>query len=216
MEKVLEMNDSYKRRVDLGMFGDEYQHQAGRTLLDKPDDGTLAYAITNIMLVWNGLGLVGEAGEVADTIKKGVFHGHGIDKEKIEAELGDVLWYVAGICSNLGLSMSDVMQRNIEKLKIRYPDGFNSDDSKKRADEFEVLLKDIVELPNSVITPEAEALFLKEFGSLPSIDVEKIKEKVIIPLIKDSSSICPRCDSPGFGSYVADFCMLCGYDDTEQ
>lgn len=113
------------------MNADDYQRQAGRTLIAAPDS---EYTSEQIMLVWNALGLAGEAGEVADTIKKAVFHQHGIDRDLLILELGDVLWYVAALCSELDTSMSIVMKRNIAKLQTRYPNGYNSDESKVRAD----------------------------------------------------------------------------------
>ena len=80
-----------------------------------------------------GLGLAGEAGEVVDYLKKVVGHGHKLDKDKLVKELGDVLWYVAEICSEINADMSDVAQQNIDKLKARYPDGFSSERSINRA-----------------------------------------------------------------------------------
>ena len=101
----------------------KYQKLAGRTLINSPD-----FKITDeqVMLIWNTIGLVGEAGEVAELAKKGIFHQQGIDINKWKKELGDVLWYVAAICSKLNISMEEVMIHNIEKLKIRFPDGYDS------------------------------------------------------------------------------------------
>ena len=110
----------------------DYQKQAARTLIDAPG---FDISDPEIMMVWNALGLAGEAGEVADLVKKGVFHQHGLDLEKLKKELGDVLWYVAALCTTSGLSMSDVMQANIEKLKARYPDGYSSQASINRQGE---------------------------------------------------------------------------------
>jgi len=109
----------------------DYQREAARTLIDHPD---FDLSDPDIMLAWNALGLAGEAGEVADLIKKAIFHRHDIDKAEVAKELGDVLWYVAALCTNLGLDLSDVMQANIEKLKLRYPNGYSSSDSLKRVD----------------------------------------------------------------------------------
>jgi NTP pyrophosphatase (non-canonical NTP hydrolase) len=106
------------------MKANDYQEQAARTL----------YTDAQIMLVWNALGLAGEAGEVADTIKKAVFHQYGLDRDEMIKELGDVLWYMAALCTNLDVSLDDVMQRNIDKLKRRYPDGYTSADSLTRKD----------------------------------------------------------------------------------
>ena len=110
---------------------DTYQQQAARTLIDKPD---ATYSDAEIMIVWTALGLAGEAGEGADTVKKAVFHQHGIDRDELIKELGDVLWYAAGLCTQLDIPMSDVMERNIDKLRKRYPDGYNSAASQVRAD----------------------------------------------------------------------------------
>ncbi|MCB6990620.1 nucleoside triphosphate pyrophosphohydrolase family protein [bacterium 210820-DFI.6.38] len=72
------------------------------------------------------LGLTGEAGEVADLVKKGIFHEKGINIDHLKKELGDVLWYIAMICYSLGISLDDVMQTNVDKLIARYPDGFDT------------------------------------------------------------------------------------------
>lgn len=107
----------------------EYQQLAARTLIDQPD---AEYTGDEIMLVWNALGLAGEAGEVADTIKKAVFHRHELDRVALAKELGDVLWYVAALCTKLEIEMSGVMKLNIQKLKARYPDGYSSERSINR------------------------------------------------------------------------------------
>jgi len=113
------------------MDASNYQQLASRTLIDRPD---FAIGDTDMMILWNALGLAGEAGEVAETVKKGVLHQHGLDAEKMKKELGDVLWYVAALCTKLDLDMGAVMFANIEKLKVRYPDGFKSTDSIARVD----------------------------------------------------------------------------------
>ena len=73
------------------------------------------------------LGLCGEAGEVAEMIKKHVFHGHPMTAEKIihlRKELGDVQWYIAyGAQKVAATNLNGVMSANIEKLKARYPEG---------------------------------------------------------------------------------------------
>lgn len=81
------------------------------------------------------LGLTGESGEVADHIKKYIAHGHDLDREKVKGELGDVLWYIAVLSRQLGYTLGDVMQTNLDKLEKRYPNGFNTEDSKAKRDE---------------------------------------------------------------------------------
>ncbi len=83
--------------------------------------------------VMNGaLGLCGESGEVADSVKKAYMQGHHFDRGHIAEELGDVLWYIAETCAALGLNMNDVAAQNVEKLRKRYPDGFSADRSINR------------------------------------------------------------------------------------
>lgn len=85
--------------------------------------------IANVRLLGNVIGVSGEGGEVADYLKKVVFHGHPFESEKLTKELGDVLWYVARCADVLGIKMEDVAAGNIEKLKARYPNGFSSERS---------------------------------------------------------------------------------------
>lgn len=108
-----------------------YQELAARTLILSPD-----FQITEeqVMLVWNVLGLAGEAGEIVELVKKGIFHQKGLDETALRKELGDVLWYVAAVCTKLGLDMGEIMQENIEKLRVRYPYGYNPTHSLQRMD----------------------------------------------------------------------------------
>lgn len=116
------------------MEASRYQKLASRTLIDGPD---FDIPDDKVMIIWNALGLAGEAGEVAELAKKGVFHQHGIDKGKFKKELGDCLWYIAALCTKLDLDMSEIMRENIQKLKVRYPNGYSSVDSVKRVDVIE-------------------------------------------------------------------------------
>ncbi|HEX9332976.1 MAG TPA: nucleoside triphosphate pyrophosphohydrolase family protein [Anaerolineales bacterium] len=113
------------------MNASDYQKQAARTMIDQPGFEIPGH---EIMVVWNALGLAGEAGEVAELVKKGVFHRHSIDLTKLEKEIGDVLWYAAALCTTLDLDLGEIMQTNIEKLKVRYPNGYSSADSQRRID----------------------------------------------------------------------------------
>ncbi|EDO0433950.1 nucleotide pyrophosphohydrolase [Listeria monocytogenes] len=78
------------------------------------------------------LGTTGEAGEVADLVKKYVFHEHELDTHELILELGDVMWYVSQLALTLGVSLDEVAERNINKIESRYPDGFNKTDSINR------------------------------------------------------------------------------------
>lgn len=80
------------------------------------------------------MGLNGEAGECIDIVKKHLFQGHGLDKIHLAEELGDVAWYLAYTANTIGYSLNGIFQINIDKLKKRYPNGFNEEDSVNRDD----------------------------------------------------------------------------------
>ncbi len=93
---------------------DDYQTAALRTARDKDARDEFLHLV---------LGLVGEAGEVAEKVKK-LIRDHDsdlalLDRDDLAAELGDVLWYVAVMADFLGLSLDDVAQRNVDKLADR-------------------------------------------------------------------------------------------------
>lgn len=88
---------------------------------------------TGDRMLTNGvMGLCGEAGECVDMVKKYLFQGHSLDKEKLLKELGDVAWYLAVTAAALDTPLEDVLAANIEKLKKRYPDGFSAERSVNR------------------------------------------------------------------------------------
>lgn len=71
------------------------------------------------------LGLCEEAGEVAGVVKKHVFHGHELNRDKLVEELGDTLWYLDQLACSFGITLEEVAGANIEKLRKRYPSGFS-------------------------------------------------------------------------------------------
>lgn len=83
-------------------------------------------------LIIGGLGICGEAGEVAEHIKKYAGHGHELNDAQVMRELGDVMWYVAEIAGSMGFDLESVAKANIEKLRARYPEGFSSERSINR------------------------------------------------------------------------------------
>ncbi len=103
----------------------DYQELARRTLGPRPEDQQLANA---------ALGLSGEAGEVADMMKKHLFHAHPLDRDAMVKELGDCMWYVAAMATALGVELDEIGERNIAKLRKRYPEGFSAERSLNRVD----------------------------------------------------------------------------------
>ena len=78
------------------------------------------------------LGLITEAAEIADVIKKQHAYGKPLDRVNLKEELGDVLWYIPLLCRALDTDMESVAEMNIAKLKLRYPDKFNTKDATTR------------------------------------------------------------------------------------
>lgn len=103
----------------------EYQVAAQRTSNTKNQ----AEKIDNALL-----GLSGEVGELCDAMKKHLFQGHQFDHNQMVREAGDVLWYIAELACGLGVTLDEIACCNIEKLRARYPDGFNREKSMHRMD----------------------------------------------------------------------------------
>ena len=102
----------------------EYQSLAMTTLnpeLDKKD-----------VLINSVMGLCGESGEAIDIVKKWLAQGHELDREHLAKELGDIAWYLAECAFALDIPLEDILVANIEKLKKRYPDGFEVKKSTER------------------------------------------------------------------------------------
>lgn len=110
--------------------GNEYQKLAMRTCVSPVpwhNEAVMNHGV---------FGLCAEAGEVASIFQKYYQgHGHPLNKEEhLKKELGDCLWMIAEICTGFGFDMDDVMETNIQKLRERYPDGFDPDKSLHRKD----------------------------------------------------------------------------------
>ena len=105
----------------------EYQALAMRTVnpeLDKKD-----------MLINSVMGLCGESGEAIDIVKKWYAHGHELDTEHFKKELGDIAWYLAEAATAVGVNLEEIFKANIEKLRKRYHEGFETSKSIERAEQ---------------------------------------------------------------------------------
>jgi NTP pyrophosphatase (non-canonical NTP hydrolase) len=78
------------------------------------------------------MGIAGEAGEIVDTLKKVVFHGHKLDRDELIKELGDLEWYLQHLKKHFNISDEIVYISNVMKLQKRYPNGFSKEDSINR------------------------------------------------------------------------------------
>lgn len=104
----------------------EYQKDILRTA----DKVTLASK--DNMLIHGIIGANGEAGELADILKKHIFHEHPFDREHCIRECGDVLYYLTLIAESLGATIEEVAIKNCQKRLERYPDGFSVNKSLNR------------------------------------------------------------------------------------
>ena len=108
------------------MTANEYQRLAMRTC-SIPNSKRME------MLHHAVFGLNSEAGEVAGLFQK-EYQGHEMDCEHLKKELGDCLWMIAEACEAMNWTMEEVMKGNIDKLKARYPEGFDPKKSMHRKD----------------------------------------------------------------------------------
>lgn len=120
-KKITEILGSIERDRVL----DEYQ------FLCKATAKKFATPIEEI-LTW-GLGITGEAGDVASCIKKTFMHNND-KKDGIRENIGDTLWYTAMICNFFNWSLQEILDENIAKLKERYPKGFTIEDARRNGE----------------------------------------------------------------------------------
>lgn len=125
------------------MTGKEYYELAMRT-----NDGQATKRLLNLTLsdttdngigedtgaVLNAcLGLSGEVGEFNDMIKKWIFHEKDLNEEHLKKECGDIMWYIAMVCNAFRWDLDEIMQMNIDKLKARFPYGFDTQRANNRS-----------------------------------------------------------------------------------
>ncbi len=97
---------------------------------------TLNPALSENEVLLNGvMGLCGEAGEAIDLVKKWMMQGHPLDKAHLRKELGDIAWYLAETATAIGCDLESILRENIEKLRARYPEGFDANRSQHRQTE---------------------------------------------------------------------------------
>ena len=107
------------------MLLNEYQRRASRTINHKLKQTEQRLHALH--------GIVGEIGEIHSLFQK-VYQGHELDVEHLKKEIGDMLWFVAELCTSFGFTLGEVAEMNIQKLEARYPDGFETDKSLHRAE----------------------------------------------------------------------------------
>lgn len=105
------------------MTGNEYQYLASRTI-----NTNLTVRDMELHAMH---GMAGEIGELHSIYQK-EYQGHDVDLEHIKKELGDLLWFIAEYCTSYDWNLEEIMQMNIDKLRARYPEGFECEKSLNR------------------------------------------------------------------------------------
>ena len=91
------------------------------------DELTNRFTDEAIRTLHMSMGVCTEGGELLDAVKKMLFYGKKLDRTNVIEEMGDVLWYLAGLCRLLDVSFEEVMAINDAKLELRYGPAFTTD-----------------------------------------------------------------------------------------
>lgn len=177
-----------------------------------------------IRLLHGGIGLATESGEFLDALKKHIFYGKPIDVANLGEEMGDLFWYIAVICDELGADFKSIMQTNIDKLQARYGDKFSEHRATERnldaereilenaVTDFVAVRKEQLSEPKPGLVGETRALRLKDatdewwvskeeeqkpVEKLPESPAAKLLQKVWI-------GACQRCGSQSQRNFAKD------------
>ncbi|MBA3890004.1 MAG: nucleotide pyrophosphohydrolase [Gemmatimonadaceae bacterium] len=101
---------------------DEYERHAARTRNASLDDRE--------RLADAAAGLAEEAAEVLGLVRKHRYMRHDLDRERLTRELGDVLWCLSAVAGAVGVTLDEVAEANLSKLRARYPDGYSDEASR--------------------------------------------------------------------------------------
>lgn len=80
------------------------------------------------------VGISGEAGELLDAMKKAVIYRKPLDIENVKEEIGDILFYIQGLCNSINYSLTEAMIDNMDKLGKRYEKGYSDQAAQERVD----------------------------------------------------------------------------------
>jgi len=126
------------------MKPNEYQKLAARTECDQAaarermmayrayrdtNNGPDAVNLFPIRMNHALMGMMGEVGELATAVENWIHYNRGLDQVNVKEELGDLLWYIALMCSASSISMEEVMEGNIAKLRKRFPTKYTDHDA---------------------------------------------------------------------------------------
>lgn len=111
----------------------EYQKESSRTFAGKLNTGILDDSFNKLVdqmdLLHCGVGAATEVGELLDAMKKSIYYNKPLDIVNIGEEIADTMWYLSNLCRILGLDMEKLLDNNINKLRVRYPEKFTKEDA---------------------------------------------------------------------------------------
>jgi NTP pyrophosphatase (non-canonical NTP hydrolase) len=106
----------------------DYKEQSKRTCPELKDELREGLSDELHMVI----GISTEAGELLDAYKKHFAYGKDLDIVNVGEEIADIMWYISNLCRIKGIDLEVVMQRNIDKLKERYPEKFTQENALNR------------------------------------------------------------------------------------
>lgn len=110
------------------MKTEKYEVEAGRTFAYRKEP--LGIGVTDMLHC--AIGIATESGELLDSFKKHIFYGKKLDLVNLKEELGDLMWYISNLAVLTDTSLADLMDANIEKLRIRFPEKFTQELAENR------------------------------------------------------------------------------------
>ena len=106
----------------------DYQNQSKRTCPKLKDN--LREGLSDELHM--AIGISTESGELLDAYKKHFAYGKDLDVVNVGEEIADIMWYISNLCRIKNIDIEEIMQRNIEKLKARYPEKFTQEKALSR------------------------------------------------------------------------------------
>ena len=103
-------------------------------LVERLYDLEISNGVNISLLLTGAMGLSSEAGEFTEVVKKTIFQGKPLDLFHLKRELGDILWYWVNAVRAIGLTPEQVINENLNKIRKRYPQGFNIEHSENRVE----------------------------------------------------------------------------------
>ncbi len=107
---------------------EDYKEQSQRTCPNLKDE--LREGLSDELHMVMGIST--EAGELLDAYKKHFAYGKDLDVVNVGEEIADIMWYISNLCRIKGIDLEEMMQRNVDKLKARYPEKFTQENALNR------------------------------------------------------------------------------------